>query len=382
MKKRHLVPFALLMMFCQPHNIAGQEFQTPVSEVSVRDLLEGQKRAPRSDTYYLIALAETRKNNIDAAGKAIKTGLQINPRNTRLMNLQGAIYARQGKLSDARRMFLTVLQLDPEDKYAATSLRAVEMQMQPKRQNMPVLNKPSAAPAPDAPAAPVNVVKSAPAEQKVLEAAYFVEMKDKQQCYHAMSAIKRSQDNFIKANPQRKSEYSTTTLVAEGFLTSAPVCPNGGTYNWENNDMICSKHGKLSELGGEVSNVFAEFNSGMRSKLSRNYLDALRSFEQVVVLYPRWAEAHFQLGDTLFRLGETDSAIASIRNCLKHDAGNVDAQLLLANLYFKKGQKDAALQILDQVAEKHKGTVYSMAARSVAGSIRSGRNYYQIFPPN
>jgi tetratricopeptide (TPR) repeat protein len=120
----------------------------------------------------------------------------------------------------------------------------------------------------------------------------------------------------------------------------------------------------------------------MRSKLSRNYLDALKSFEQVVILYPRWAEAHYQLADTLFRLGETDPSVSALRNCLKYDPGNLDARLLLANLYFKKGQKDAALKILDDVTEKHRGTVYGLSARSVAASIRSGRNYYQIFPPN
>jgi hypothetical protein len=56
--------------------------------------------------------------------------------------------------------------------------------------------------------------------------------------------------------------------------------------------------------------------------------------------------------------------------------------LLLANLYFKKGQKNAALDLLDKVATKQKGTVYGLSARSIAKSIRSGRNYYQIFPPN
>jgi tetratricopeptide (TPR) repeat protein len=101
-----------------------------------------------------------------------------------------------------------------------------------------------------------------------------------------------------------------------------------------------------------------------------------------VVLYPRWAEAHYQLADTLFRLGETEPAILSLRNCLKHEPDNLDAQLLLANLYFKKGQKASALEILDRLANKHKGTVYGLSARSIARSIRSGRNYYQIFPPN
>ncbi len=359
----------------------AQDFQTPGSEVSVRDLLEGHKRAPKSDTYYLMALSEARKNNIEEAEKAIKTGLQINPRNTRLMNLKAALLARRGRLAEARSLFITVLQLDPEDRYARTSLNSVERILQPERKSLPILAKPGTSSAKNAPEAPVTV-KPAPTVQKVLEASYFVEIKDKQDCYHSMSAVKRAQTSFISANPARKSEFSLTTLVAEKLLTSAPVCPKGGSYSWKNDDVECSTHGTSAEAGAEVTNVFSEFNRGMRSKLSRNYLDALKSFEQVVILYPRWAEAHFQLADTLFRLGETDPAISALRSCLKYDAGNLDAQLLLANFYFKKGQKDAALKILDEVTAKHRGTVYGLAARSVASSIRSGRNYYQIFPPN
>ncbi|EKD84076.1 MAG: hypothetical protein ACD_39C00261G0002 [uncultured bacterium] len=369
----------LAFLFCAGAN--AQDFQTPASEVSVRDLLEGHKRAPRSDTYYLMALSEARKNNIEAAEKAIQTGLQLNPRNTRLMNLRAALLARQGRLAEARSIFITVLQLDPEDRYARTSLNSVERILQPERRALPVLTRKAGSAAKDAPEAPV-MVKPAPTEKKILEASYFIEIKDKQDCYHSMSAIKRAQTSFINANPARKTEFSLTALVAEKFLTAAPVCPNGGTYTWKSDDVECDKHGSSSAAGAEVTNVFSEFNNGMRSKLSRNYLDALKSFEQVVILYPRWSEAHFQLADTLFRLGETDTAMSALRNCLKYDSGNLDAQLLLANLYFKKGQKDAALKILDEVTEKHRGTVYGLAARSVASSIRSGRNYYQIFPPN
>ena len=379
MKKLVLILLlATCQLPCSP--LSAQEFQTPGSEVSVRDLLEGHKRAPRSDTYYLMALSEARKNNIEAAEKAIRTGLQINPRNTRLMNLQGALLARQGKLAEARRIFLTVLQLDPDDDYANNSLRMVERTLQPTRRIEPTVRQ-TQTPAPDAPATPV-VVKPVQTETKVLEASYFVEMKAKQQCYHGMSMLKRAQEALGAANPKRKDEFSTTELVRDGYLTSSPICPSSGVYSWKSADVECSAHGSSTSLGAEVNNVFGEFNNGMRAKLSRNYLDALKSFEQVVVLYPRWAEAHFQMADTLFRLGETDPAIASLRTSLRHDPGNLDAQLLLANLYFKKGQKDAALNILDKVSEGHKGTVYGLAARSIAGSIRSGRNYYQIFPPN
>ena len=126
----------------------------------------------------------------------------------------------------------------------------------------------------------------------------------------------------------------------------------------------------------------ADFNRGMVAKLSRNYRDALQAFDQVVILFPKWAEAHFQLGDTLFRLGEDQAAIVRLRECLKITPDNLDAKLLLANAYFKVGQKEPALKLLEEVAENTKGSVYGLAARSIATSIKAGRSYYQVFPPN
>ncbi len=376
--KLHLI-FCAAILFVNP--ASAQFSDNAKSEVSVRDLLEIQKNKPKADTYYLMALAEARKNNIDAAEKAIKTGLGINPGNTRLIGLKGAIRARQGRLSEARRLFLNVLQLDPEDQYAETSLRSIERILQPRRQKVTVINKPSEKTADtSAPAAPV-MVKTVVVEKKVLESSYFDQIKNKQQCYYGMAALKRAYESYLASSPKDKN-FSPEALVSSGFLTSIPLCPDSGTYSFADSDVICSKHGKESEVGAEVTTVFTDFNRGMRSKLSRNYLDALKAFEQVVVLYPRWPEAHFQLADTLFRLGETEPAILSLRTCLKYQPENLDAQLLLANLYFKKGQKDAALEILDRLATRQKGSVYGLSARSIAGSIRSGRNYYQIFPPN
>lgn len=378
---KKLLIFSIFFTMTLASPLLAQFSEDTKSDVSVRDLLEGFKRSPKADTYYLMALAEARKNNIEAAEKAIRTGLSINPRNTRLINLKGAIKARQGRLAEARRLFLNVLQLDPEDKYAEASLRSVERILQPQR-NQPLITTPKEKPANEesAPATPV-MVKAVEVEKKVLDSSYFDQIKNKQQCYYAMAALKRSYESYLASSPKSK-DFSPTTLVSSGFLTSIPLCPESGTYSYSDGDISCSKHGRLSEVGAEVTTVFTDFNKGMRAKLSRNYLDALKAFEQVVILYPRWAEAHYQLADTLFRLGETDPAIISLRNCLKYQPENLDAQLLLANLYFKKGQKNPALTILDRLAEKYKGTVYGLSARSIAGSIRSGRNYYQIFPPN
>lgn len=361
-----------------------QFFQTPHSKESVRNLLDNSKKAPKSDTYYLMALAAARKNEIDEANKYIATGLGIDPRNIKLLDLKGALLAKQGRLAQARQVFLNVLQMAPDDEYANRCLFSIESTMQPKRNQLVPLIKDNVSAAPkvnDAPVAPVEQ-KPVSVEEKILTNSYFEELKHKQDCAHGMSLAQTAQDKAVAKNPKAKGEFSLTNLVKEGLLTSAPVCPKGGIYSWKNNEVFCSIHGGFSALDGEVTSVFKEYNTGLRAKLSRNYLDALKSFEQVVILYPLWAEAHYQLADTLFRLGEVDPALNSLRTCLKHSPDNLDAQLLMANLYFKKGQKTAALSILDKISTKYAGTVYGFSARSVAKSIRSGRNYYQIFPPN
>jgi len=374
--------FFCVFCFLSSGILFGQNdsFSPPTSETSVRDLLEGHQRTPKADTYYLIALSEARKGNNEGAFKAIKTGLAINSTNIRLLNLQGALLAREGKLIQARKIFMMVLNLAPNDDYAKTSLSTIEHSMQPVRKIEPVIKRPTLTAPPEAPLSPLDIKNENKNENKLLEAEYFVEVKIKQQCYHNMAMIKRAQDAFLAANPKEK-DFSVQALVEKKYLVSLPICPKSGIYNRKNNDIICDKHGTQAELGAEVANVYSEFNNGMRSKLSRNYLDALKSFEQVVILYPKWGEAHFQMGDTLFRLGETDTALDSLRTSLKHEPGNLDAELLLANIYFKKGMKAPALTILDRITEQHKGSVYAYAARSIAKSIRSGRSYYELFPP-
>ena len=372
---------AILLVFVSLSGYS-QEFNTPSSKVSVQDILEKSKKTPKADTYYLMALSAARKNDIESANKAIATGLAINPRDIKLLNLKGALLAKQGRLVQARQIFLTVLRMSPGDEYANNSLRLIEDSMQPKNQIKPVLASKSRKYSGTS-NAPISPIEDKPVSQdKLLTAAYFVDLKHKQDCSHGMSLIQLAHEKLIARNPKGKPTFSLNELVKEGLLTSAPVCPKGGFYSWNNNEVTCSKHGGFTALDAEVTSVFKEFNAGLRAKLSRNYLDALKAFEQVVILYPLWAEAHYQLGDTLFRLGEVDPALKSLRNCLKHDPNNLDAQLLMANLYFKKGQKQAALTILDKISNSQKGTVYGLSSRSVANSIRSGRSYYEIFPPN
>ncbi|HEY9068626.1 MAG TPA: tetratricopeptide repeat protein [Candidatus Ozemobacteraceae bacterium] len=361
-----------------------------VRDGSARDIMAGRQARPRADTYYLMGLQAARKGEDLEALRAVETGLQIEPQSIKLRNLRAALWARTGRRNEAIEEFKRILATVPDDTYARESLRA----LLPRPTVAPVVkSQVRVPPRESAPTAPVKVATDvspaqtasgaqAVAAQPVLDTGYFAQAKQKQRCEQVMASLKQAQDAYVKGHPDAKGKYDPKLLVDARLLSAVPVCPEGGSFDWSGDGPTCSKHGSFSTVQAEVKTVFSDFNRAMQAKLGRNYPEALKGFEQVVIAYPRWAEAHFQLGDTLFRTGEDSRAIDRLRTCLKLEPGNPDATLLLANLYFKTGHKETALKLLDSVSKKMPGTVYGLAARSIAGSIRSGRNYYQIFPPN
>lgn len=358
-------------------------------QTSLREILTGPQARPRADTYYLMALQAARKGEDQDALHAVETGLAIEPQSIKLRNLRAALWARTGRRNEAIAEFKRILAAVPDDTYAKESLRA----LLPRPVAPVVTSRIKAPPRQAPPVSPVSGTSggksgdkggetAAASQARILDSEYFSQAKQKQRCEQVMSSIKHAQDTYVLDHKDAKGKYDPKALVDAKLLTAVPACPEGGTFEWAGDGPTCSKHGAFATVQAEVKTVFTDFNRAMQAKLGRNYPEALKGFEQVVIAYPRWAEAHFQLGDTLFRTGEDRQAIERLRTSLQLAPGNPDASLLLANLYFKIGHKEAALKLLDGVSKKLSGTVYGLAARSIAGSIRAGRNYYQIFPPD
>lgn len=383
----------LLLLTLAGHGAAALEqpqFEDPAKrQATLREILTGQRARPRADTYYLMALQSARKGEDQDALRAVEAGLAIEPQSIKLRNLRAALWARTGRRNEAIAEFRRILAAVPDDTYAKESLRALL-----PRPVAPVITSRIKAPPRQAP--PVSPVSgpsdakgggsggdaSAAPQAKILGSEYFDQAKQKQRCEQVMSSIRQAQEIYAQDHKDAKGKYDPKVLVDAKLLTAVPSCPEGGTFEWAGDGPTCSKHGSFATVQAEVKTVFADFNRAMQAKLGRNYPEALKGFEQVVIAYPRWAEAHFQLGDTLFRTGEDRQAVERLKTSLQLAPGNPDASLLLANLYFKIGHKEAALKLLDGVSKKLPGTVYGLAARSIAGSIRAGRNYYQIFPPD
>jgi tetratricopeptide (TPR) repeat protein len=362
----------------------AQQIQSfAVRDQSVRDVLQGRLNRPRADTFYLLALSNANKGNTPEARRNLGIGLNIEPRNVQLLNLKAAMLAREGKTDEAVRVFQTVLDIAPENEYARASLRWLDV---PKPAPPPKVNPQAAREI--VPTKPMAIKESAPdsaggagSAEKSYSKGFFADLQEKQRCFHALNAIKRAQDNLAASQPDKKGTLDLGLLVSEKLLPASPICPRSGTYSWTESGPECSKHGSFDQLEPEIKTVFADFNEGMRAKFLRNYPDARGFFTKVVSLYPNWAEAHYQLADSCFRQGKDKEAISSLNHCLKLEGTHLDAQLMLANLQFKTGNKNGALKTLEIVLKRAPDSIHSLSARSLSAAIKSGKNYYSIFPP-
>ncbi len=409
-----------LALVATPMATPAQNLQTlAVPDTTVQDLMNSDKARSRADTYYLLALSYARKGNQAEADAVIERGLKLERANPRLLGLKAAMAARAGRISEAVAGFRRVLQITPDDEYARRSLATIQAEMKaanqtirpptPSRDGVALIS-PAAlssagggASAGSAEGAPKSGGKaagkgsgdgsgagsgSAPAggadgsaSARQLDLSYFSDMRTKQRCYFVLTSLKRARDGFMKAHPKTKDEVQIEDLLREKFLSSPPRCPESGDYSWQGDAPKCSRHGELNAVETEVVTLFKEFNQGLQAKLGRNYPDAIKAFTQVTTLYPRWSEAYYQLGDALFRSGDDKAAVEQLKHCLKVDPSHLDAQMLLANLYYKQGLRDVAVQLLTSIERRVPGSVYAVSAKSIADGIRAGRNYYQLFPP-
>jgi hypothetical protein len=76
--------------------------------------------------------------------------------------------------------------------------------------------------------------------------------------------------------------------------------------------------------------------------------DAKDYFDIAARLSPDSAEAVSLVGYTLHRLGEDDSAIATLRRALQLDSDHAEARIYLGNILYDRGEYEAALYHLDR----------------------------------
>lgn len=364
-----------------PSNLNDSVANFVMPSGTVDGLIQKQKGHPKAMTFYLLALSYANDGEESLALSTIGSGLALDPFNVKLLSLRGALLVRTNRVTEAKREFNRILELDPENVYARESLRTLEGPKIP----VPIFSAPIKTPKGKEGGATASgsgaLGKSGPAP-RLLDPGFFDSMSMKKRCYFQLAATKRAQQRMEAEKPEAKGKFDAKALVSGQFLAAEPVCPDGGTISWKGENPVCSKHGEFAAVEAEVQTVYADFNEGLKAKFGRNYPEAKTAFKKVINLFPTWGEAFYQLADTHFRLGEDKEAIEQIRACLKLEHGNLDARLLLANLYFKTGKKDASMNILQEIVKSVPESIHALSAKTILSAIKSGKNYYQMFPPD
>ncbi len=79
-----------------------------------------------TDTYNELAICLTELGDFAGAKHYLSQAMQIESENTKIMSNLGYIALKEGKIEEARRFFLAVLEFDPNDKIAQEMLKSLE----------------------------------------------------------------------------------------------------------------------------------------------------------------------------------------------------------------------------------------------------------------
>ncbi|MCR5289798.1 MAG: tetratricopeptide repeat protein [Treponema sp.] len=79
-----------------------------------------------SDTYNEISICYMEQQNFKDAQKSLQNALSLEPESVKIISNLGYLALKQGKIAEAQKYFLTVLELDPNDKIAREELEKLE----------------------------------------------------------------------------------------------------------------------------------------------------------------------------------------------------------------------------------------------------------------
>lgn len=82
-----------------------------------------------SDTYNELSLCYIQEKNFEESKKCLLKALQIDPESTKVISNLGYLSLAMGNKNEARKYFTTVLELEPNDKIAASELMKLESEM-------------------------------------------------------------------------------------------------------------------------------------------------------------------------------------------------------------------------------------------------------------
>jgi tetratricopeptide (TPR) repeat protein len=105
----------------------------------------------------------------------------------------------------------------------------------------------------------------------------------------------------------------------------------------------------------DQNDVESRYNLGLILSETRTDAESLQAalehFKKCVSVQPRFAEAHFSLGNVLYRQGKLDDAILSFRKAIEMDPSHARACNNLASLLGTKGEKEEPIRLYQRAIQ-------------------------------
>ena len=95
--------------------------------------------------------------------------------------------------------------------------------------------------------------------------------------------------------------------------------------------------------------AFADWKSGVAAFQKHDYKTALKEFQAVAATSPDYAGAHYMVGLTQQRLGQSDAAMASFKEANRLDPANAQFAMAYASTLLDKNRAQDASRVLDAV---------------------------------
>lgn len=339
-------------------NVIPTTSQTPLLRVAAAR--EAVKRNPTSGKAYLsLAEALLVTGDEDEALDALKSAVQLDPRQADAWYLKGLIEARRTMWAAARQDFAQAVQARPSFVSARVELgdmlRRTGRFEDSANELTLVLKKNS---------------KNALAHYNLgLVELQQGKMADAEQEFRKALAF---QKNF----PEARTSLAETLLVENEWAAAAPIFQEAIADNRDSLELANGLALALSHLGDSARAAAAfkrahaiavqhtlmqrartENTLGLHHMQTGNTAEALAAFQQALKDAPDFAAAHYNLGRLELEEGHTNAAIAELKTALGLQKNYLEALNSLGEAYLRSGQRDLAVQSFEDALRIQPGFV-------------------------
>ena len=117
-----------------------------------------------------------------------------------------------------------------------------------------------------------------------------------------------------------------------------------GVVSWQRTRVYASQETLWTETLAQNPDSWLAHNNVGLIFFARGQLDeAVTQFQNVLEIYPNFADAHCNLGSALFQRGQPDEGVAEFQKALEINPNLAEARSNLGNAFLQKGQLEEAI---------------------------------------